>query len=57
MTDADFTEWEGEVFEGQFQTWLDRNREALERFAAQMGATMQRCASTLPATWPRSNAS
>lgn len=39
---TDFTEWEGDQFEYEFQSWFDRNREAMERMAAQIGETMAR---------------
>lgn len=40
MTDADFTAWEGEIFESQFREWLEHNQEILRRIAKAIGKSI-----------------
>lgn len=42
MTDADFARWEGDQFEYEFQSWLDRNEELLRRIAARLNEAVTR---------------
>jgi hypothetical protein len=42
MSDNDFTLWEGEQFEYELQTWLDRNQELIRRIAERMSEGIEK---------------